>query len=325
MIRLSLIVPVYNVERYVERCIRSLEQQDIPREDYEIIVVDDGSQDRSISLVEQLCREFSNLVLVHKPNGGLSSARNFGIPHARGKYIWFVDSDDYVESRVLKDLLDQADALDLDLLAFNYCDIWPDKSPAGFNPSRQPVGKVISGETYIRDYPVGISAWFFLVRRELLPRHAVRFTEGIIHEDYEFTLHLYKYVRRMTFRDVRVYNYFHREGSIPTTRGYQQVLKSIRSWQKIVEIESARYTSDSSYDQAARQWVDTHKFFSINRLFFGRIPLSLKQEEYRRLCRLGAFRIGRTHLNLERRLRCRLLCCPWFYTTFMRCFTSTQA
>lgn len=226
---------------------------------------------------------------------------------------------------MLKDLLDQADALDLDLLAFNYCDIWPDKSPAGFHPSRQPVGKVISGETYIRDYPVGISAWFFLVRRELLTRHAVRFTEGIIHEDYEFTLHLYKYVRRMTFRDVRVYNYFHREGSITTTRGYQQVLKSIRSWQKIVEIESARYTSDSSYDQAARQWVDTHKFFSINRLFFGRIPLSLKQEEYRRLCRLGAFRIGRTHLNLERRLRCRLLCCPWFYTTFMRCFTSTQA
>lgn len=81
MIRLSLIVPVYNVEHYVERCIRSLEQQDIPREDYEIIVVDDGSQDRSISLVEQLSREFSNLVLVHKPNGGLSSARNFGIPH----------------------------------------------------------------------------------------------------------------------------------------------------------------------------------------------------------------------------------------------------
>lgn len=325
MIKLSIIVPVYNVERYVERCIRSLEQQDLSHEEYEIIVVNDGSKDQSISIVQQLCTEFSNLFIVHKNNGGLSSARNFGISHARGQYIWFVDSDDYIESHVLKSMLHKAYCLNLDLLAFNYCDIWDNKISVGFNSSQQPVGKIISGETYIREYPIGISAWFFLVRKELLISHQIRFTENIIHEDYEFTLHLYKYVHRMTFHDVRIYNYYHREGSITTTKGYQQTLKSIHSWQKIVEIEKQRYTSGSAYDQEAQLWVNTHKFFSINRLFFGRIPISMKQKEYQKLLQLGAFQIGKTHLSVERKLRCRLLCQPWFYTTFMRCFISANA
>ena len=81
--KLSIILPVYNVAEYVERCIRSLENQDIAKSEYELIAVNDGSTDQSVQVIEKLQKEFSNINLVHKKNGGLSSARNYGIKHAK--------------------------------------------------------------------------------------------------------------------------------------------------------------------------------------------------------------------------------------------------
>uniref|UniRef100_UPI0030DB473E glycosyltransferase family 2 protein n=1 Tax=uncultured Imperialibacter sp. TaxID=1672639 RepID=UPI0030DB473E len=94
--KLSIIVPVYNVEEYLERCVRSLEDQDIPRSDYEIIVVNDGSPDNSKEVVERLQRELSNIILINQENQGVSMARNAGIDRASGEYLVVVDPDDYV-------------------------------------------------------------------------------------------------------------------------------------------------------------------------------------------------------------------------------------
>ena len=110
---------MYNVEQYVDRCIRSLENQDIDKDDYEILVIDDGSPDNSASIVGKLQTEFSNITIYHKLNGGLSSARNYGIERAQGKYCWFVDSDDYLEKNVLKTLLYQLETHELDYVGFN--------------------------------------------------------------------------------------------------------------------------------------------------------------------------------------------------------------
>lgn len=322
--KLSIIVPVYNVEDYIERCIHSLEKQNISSEEYEIIVVNDGSKDSSVKIVNRLCLIYSNIILIHKHNGGQSSARNYGIKYATGEYIWFVDSDDYIEENILKDILNKAFEQNLDLLAFNYCHIWPNKNYIGFNPQKQPLRKIISGEEYIQNYHIGISPWFFIVKRNIIIQHQIFFTEEIIHEDYEFTLRLYKFIKKMTFDNIKVYNYYHRKGSTTTTKGYKQILKSIHSWQRIIEIETKKYTSNSSYDKKAQLWINNHKFYCINRLFFGRIPLHLKKLEYQKLCQIGAFNIGRNHLNLERKIRCILLCQPWFYKIFMRCFISSK-
>jgi glycosyltransferase involved in cell wall biosynthesis len=106
MKHLSVIVPMYNVEPYVERCIRSLEEQDIPREDYEIICINDGSPDDCRGVVKRLMIEFDNLILIDQENQGVSRARNNGIDKAVGRYIMFIDPDDYVEinsfGRILK-------------------------------------------------------------------------------------------------------------------------------------------------------------------------------------------------------------------------------
>ena len=95
-IKLSIIVPAYKVEAYIEKCIRSLEDQDLPKDEYEIIVINDGSPDRCREIVEELQKEFSNIILINQENQGVSMARNNGIANAQGKYIMPIDPDDYV-------------------------------------------------------------------------------------------------------------------------------------------------------------------------------------------------------------------------------------
>ena len=114
---LSIIVPVYNVEAYLERCVGSLLDQDIDRSDYEIILVDDGSTDSSGTLCDRIASQEPGIRVIHKENGGLGSARNAGIRAAAAEYILFVDSDDYLEPCVLSGLRGQIE----------HDDTWKDK------------------------------------------------------------------------------------------------------------------------------------------------------------------------------------------------------
>ena len=110
MLRLSFIVPFYNVEPYIEECIRSLYNQDIPQEEYEVICVDDCSPDGSRAIVERLQKEYPTLkLLIHTENKRQGGARNTGMKVAQGIYIWFMDSDDYIKPNCLKDLLERAE------------------------------------------------------------------------------------------------------------------------------------------------------------------------------------------------------------------------
>jgi len=105
MKQLSIIVPIYNVEPYLERCLRSLEEQDISRDEYEIICINDGSPDNSRNIVVSLQKEFENIILIDQENQGVSRARNNGIDKACGRYLLFIDADDYCEVNLLNPLL----------------------------------------------------------------------------------------------------------------------------------------------------------------------------------------------------------------------------
>jgi len=118
--RLSIIVPAYKVEKYIERCIRSLQRQDIPKADYEIIVVNDGSPDSSREIVERLQQEFPNIVLINQKNQGVSVARNNAIAKATGEYIIPIDADDYVVPNTFKSILDKAETQNADVLYLGY-------------------------------------------------------------------------------------------------------------------------------------------------------------------------------------------------------------
>lgn len=288
--KLSIILPVYNVEKYIERCILSLKEQDLPQNDYEIIIVNDGSEDHSIDIAEKLKVEFENFSIINKPNGGQSSARNKGIENAKGEYIWFIDSDDYIERNVLKSLIDNLETDKLDLLLFNIFDIWPDKECPGFDINAQPKN-VISGIQYIKHHDIGKSPWCFIVKRSIITENNILFTEGIIHEDYEFVLKVYKYVQRLAFNPLRVYNYLHRDGSITTTRTEAQTLKSIHSWQRIIKNEKIFFSDNSEYSKVAQSWISDHKFNALCVLLFYRLPVKVKIKEYKEFKQLDAFNL----------------------------------
>ena len=125
MVKVSVIVPVYNVEKYLERCLLSLVNQSL--QDIEIIVVNDGSPDNSQTIIDKFASEYKNVKSYIKENGGLSDARNYGTKKAVGEYIAFVDSDDYVSEQMYEQMYQKAKEGDFDLVVCDLNYIYPDK------------------------------------------------------------------------------------------------------------------------------------------------------------------------------------------------------
>ena len=247
-ITLSIIVPIYNVERYLKKCIDSLLNQDIS--DYEIILVDDGSTDNSGAICDEYTSpSFVNsltrsvvIKVIHRKNGGLSAARNSGIEVAQGKYIMFVDSDDYIEPNVLSGLIAQVERDNLDVLRYRLQYVNPQYE--AYNPYKSDPFK---GNDYSEEVTDGVTflntrmstacyAWVFIIKRDLIYsdqtsaisnqtlenntsniKHQtsnILFTEKIYFEDTDWTPRMLVKAKRVASTNTVVYNYLQREGSI---------------------------------------------------------------------------------------------------------------
>jgi len=218
MIKLSFIVPVYNVAPYLRMCVSSLLSQNIPQDEYEIILVDDGSTDTSPQICNEYVHMFNNIRVVHQANAGPSVARNTGIAMAKGEYICFVDSDDYWQLNVLAGLIAQIERDNLDVLRFRFRnvneqfeEVHPYKSdPAKDNDySETPTDGVsfLNSRMNTQCYAV-----MFILRRDLLD--GCIFTPGIYFEDTDWTPRMLAKAKRVASTDTVVYNYLSREGSI---------------------------------------------------------------------------------------------------------------
>ena len=213
----SIIVPVYKVEPYLHKCVESLLNQDLSKDDYEIVLVDDGSTDACPGVCDDYEARFDNVKVVHRENGGLSAARNSGINVATGKYVQFVDSDDYLEPNVLKTLVDKIETEGLDVLRFNYQNV--NEQYDVFEPNKESKPFVdysdepCDGLTFLTErLGYGCYAWQFILRRELLD--SCRFKEGIYFEDTEWTPRMLTKATRVSSTELLVYNYLQRQGSI---------------------------------------------------------------------------------------------------------------
>lgn len=201
MIRLSIIVPFYNAEPYIEECIRSLYAQDIPQKEYEVICVDDCSPDNSVAVIEEWRLKVENLKLIrHTKNKRQGGARNTGLREAKGKYVWFVDSDDYLAPNCLGRLLRQAEEDNLDLLKFYF----------RFDNGKSIVTEsmmesdVCTGSQMIFDEITDIpllrrcsSSVKQIIRKEFLTVNSIYFAEGVQYEDDEYTYQLYACAERV--------------------------------------------------------------------------------------------------------------------------------
>lgn len=219
--RLSVIIPIYNVSKWLGRCIASVRNQGLSPDDYEIVAVNDGSTDDSMQVLEDfMLREAKSgiktapIVIVNQPNKGLSAARNVGFRVAKGNYIWWVDSDDTLEACFAPRLLERAEKERLDVLCFGLNLVYEDGKTEKYNINDGTKGRTVKGEEFMIKVGMPPAAWAAIYRRGFLERYGLRFYEGIMHEDQEFTPRAYFLARRIAFEDVAVYNYYQREGSI---------------------------------------------------------------------------------------------------------------
>lgn len=218
-ILLSVILPIYNVEKYLERCVNSIYNQQLDQQQYEVIFVDDGSTDGSGDLAELLAQRFINSRVIHKKNGGLSSARNAGMEIAVGKYIFMIDSDDWIENDtflVLKDELKK----DADIYKFN----------AVYRPSGNFYSSIakegIYSESRIKEelLPLAIektglyilSAWSHVYKNSFIKENNLEFVSEreIGSEDFLFNIQALLAARKVVVLKKSLYNYDFREGSL---------------------------------------------------------------------------------------------------------------
>lgn len=225
----SVVVPVYNVSPYLERCITSLLTQNY--RDYEILLIDDGSTDNSGAICEQYGEQDSRIIVYHKKNGGLSSARNFGIDHAVGKYVIFVDADDYIEKETCSSLAKLIELSDeADVIGYNGVE---EQEGVITSTRRIPVEKLelMSGRDYLytrcQHRNLSVASWLYCCKRDFLNREGLRFQEGILHEDVEFTPRMLLKAKKVAESSVQLYHYVVRESSISMQKNREKNIKDL--------------------------------------------------------------------------------------------------
>lgn len=207
--KLSVIIPVYNVEKYLERCISSVINQDIEPHEYEIILINDGSTDNSLEVVYKLKERYSNIVALTQENKGQAAARNVGIKVSKGEYIFFVDSDDFVETCVFKEMLDKMETVQPEILVTQSKSMKEDGTFGNIFCPPFPKMKVLTGEYVLTKGYRPASVWAKMFRKDFITKHINGFYEGIIHEDVLFCMQLFTYAQRIAFLNVVSYVYFY--------------------------------------------------------------------------------------------------------------------
>ena len=215
---LSIIVPVYNVRPYLEKCVCSLLDQDLAKDEYEIILVDDGSTDGGEVICDEFANRESNVCVIHQTNQGLSVARNTGMGVAKGKYIQFVDSDDSLARNVLGTLVKRMEEQDLEILQFGFQRVVEGEEIQFFPQDKvlkMDIHEVMDGPSFmIHRLWYSCYACQFLVLKSFLDSYSLTFKPGIIFEDVEWTPRVMQKAKRASCIDLVVYYYLIRKGSI---------------------------------------------------------------------------------------------------------------
>jgi len=221
---ISIIIPVYNTEAYVAAAIESVFEQTF--QDWELILVNDGSTDGSLAILQEYAQKDARILLLDQPNGGVSAARNNGLSVARGKYIYFLDSDDEIVPDALKMCLEYCDDKLLDFIYFDACT----KANAGVNLDRHNMSysrsktadfEVTDGVTALKNLlqvdEFLVSPCLIFTSRRYINSNNFNFLEGIVHEDELFTTQLYLYAERVMYLSEQLFVRRLRENSTMTS------------------------------------------------------------------------------------------------------------
>lgn len=239
MTRLSIIIPVYGVERYIIRCLDSVFRINLPLSDYEVICVDDCSKDSSVSIVEEYMNRYPNLLLIrHEKNKRQGGARNTGISRAKGEYIIFADADDVIPEYDVSGILDYMDDNNLELM-LGSAEIHKQSGAVlrwGNSPLEES-GIMAGPEVFVKEYIHRVAfgvVWIGIYKTDLVKRTGA-FMENVQYEDADWTLRCAYNAKRLQYKPIVIYDYMENEGSTTTVASIdklkERVKQGLRVWE----------------------------------------------------------------------------------------------
>lgn len=267
-IKVSIIIPVYNVEKYLRQCLNSAINQKM--EEIEIIAVNDGSIDDSLNILREYENKFRNFIVINQENLGLSGARNSGLKVAKGEYVYFLDSDDYISEELCEICYKECKNNRLDIITFDaevfYDDsILKNDNKFDYDRHKKLKSEVTNGinlyEELLKKDVYRSSVCIYFYRREFLMKNNIEFYSGILHEDELFTAKVLllcehiKYIPKIFFfRRVRSNSIMTSGHSFKNAFGYYTVAK------KLSEI----YKTNKYSNDVIKSYIDNFYFIAIN-------------------------------------------------------------
>ena len=283
----SVIIPVYNVEKYIDRCLKSIISQNY--DDLEIIVIDNGSTDSSGSICDTYASEYSNISAYHIENHGVGSARNFGLAKAQGEFICFVDADDYLVGNLFSDVENQLDS-GLDLLVFSYYNsLEKNLSETTRSAKILPIeGKkdrnqfiALFTELFLSE--MMYTVWNKIYRREFLEGHRIMFEQYELGEDVRFNLNVFECVHTISFSQTCYYVYV--SGRTGSAMGQYNPYRMSYQLEELEKVDQLMTGWDIHDDQFIDQIKARILMSNIQNISEQKISLFLKRQYVEVLCR----------------------------------------
>lgn len=242
--KFSIVVPVYNVELYLRKCIDSIINQTY--KDYELLIINDGTKDNSQAIIDEYVKQYPEYVKSFiKENGGLSDARNYGIQRSNGEYLVFVDSDDFIEPKLLEKLNNEIEKNNnVDVIGY-HTEIF-DKDYNLYEVLKKPVFSNLNGEealvNLIKNAKLFETAWGYCYRADFWKKNEFKYAKGLLHEDLGLTPEIMLKAKSVSVIDYDAYGYYQsensimRSGSINYEKEYKKTLDLVQHFDRFYEI-----------------------------------------------------------------------------------------
>ena len=266
--KFSIILPIYKVEKYLRECIESILCQTF--KDYEIILVDDGSPDSCPQICDEYALKYPNIQCIHRPNGGLSAARNSGLLVAKGEYVMFVDSDDFLYDKYALDKVAQKSNSSPEIIHYRYAEWYESDNhiyPRNFSYDIVTDGRSVTDiycELIDKDAYIS-SAWSKAVQRKFLIDNNILFERNLLGEDNEWSYHVIMLANKIELIDDILYVYRRRGGSITTSstqKNLTDLLYVIEKWEKILIQEKDNERTKVIWMSLAKQYCSALIIYS---------------------------------------------------------------
>lgn len=264
---------MYNAEKYIEACLDSILNSDLPKEEYEVIIINDGSKDKGPEIAQGYCAKHGNFVYLTQENQGQSVARNHGIKEAHGEYIWCVDSDDKLD-RSLNPLIDLLKALpDIDILAFQLRQVTETNEFISYECSQPTVlhNEMIKGRDAVLQGYFPSSVCALAIRKMMITENGFSFKKGITQQDVELSYKLFSHANNVYFSELTPYIYIHHPYSTSKSTNSKKIAKY--QCDKVEIIKSFRLlasefkTSDKELSEHIRNYADSALFGCVYNLY----------------------------------------------------------